>query len=91
MTDTYTMQAPSVGDDHMEVTNISGGGLQFTIPDSHALKIGQEVQVTFTLDDRQQTEISKGVIVHSVTGNIIGCRFAGNEPLEQGLRFYLFP
>jgi len=92
LTDTYTMQTPAAGDNHMLVTNISCGGLQFTMPDSsHALKVDQQLQVTFTLDDRKQTEISKRVIVHSVTDTIIGCRFATNEPLEQGLRFYLFP
>ncbi len=86
-----TMQAPSVGDEHIMVTNISNGGLQFTARARHGIEVGQEAQVTLTLDDRKHTEICQRVIVQSVAENIIGCRFADNEPLGQALRFYLFP
>ena len=85
------MQEPLTGVGHMVITNLSCGGLQFTTPGSHAIEVGQQAHITFTLDDRNQTEIDKHVIIQSVAGNIIGCRFADNEPLEQGLRFYLFP
>ena len=88
---TYTMETPAACNIPMLVTNLSNGGLQFTTIDSHALKVNQQLHIVFTLDDQKQTEISKGVIVHSVTDNIIGCRFDGNEPLEQRLRYYLFP
>lgn len=91
LTGTYSTQPPAFGNGHMVVTNISCGGFQFTIPGSHTLKVGQQIRITFTLDDRKQTEISKRVIVQSITDNIIGCRFADDEPLEQALRFYLFP
>lgn len=87
----YSMQEPSVGCGHMQITNLSCGGLQFTTPGDHAIEVGQQAQITFTLDDRKHTQISKRVIVQSVADNIIGCRLADNEPLEQGLRFYLFP
>jgi hypothetical protein len=87
----HTMQALAPGSGHIQVTNISAGGLQFTTADNHSFEVGQKAQITFTLDDRKKTEINKLVIVQSVTDNIIGCRFASNEPLEQGLRFYLFP
>jgi len=75
----------------MQVTNISCGGLQFTTPGSHAIEVGQQARITFTLDDRKKTEINKQVIIESVPDNIINCRFASNETLEQGLRFYVFP
>ena len=75
----------------MQVTNISCGGLQFTTPGSHAIEVGDQARIVFTLDDRKQTEINKKVIVQSISGNIVGCQFASNETLEQGLRFYLFP
>ncbi|MFH2124646.1 MAG: PilZ domain-containing protein [Pseudomonadota bacterium] len=91
LTGVYTMHAPASGNGHMLVTNISCGGLQFTTPGDHAIEVGQQAQITFTLDDRKQTTIHKCVIIQSVTGHIIGCRFADNEFLEQGLRFYLFP
>lgn len=85
------MKAPSTGCGHMQITNISTGGLQFTTPGNHPIKVDDQVRVTFTLDDRKQTEIDKRVIVQSITGNIISCRFASDETLEKGLRFYLFP
>jgi hypothetical protein len=75
----------------MQVTNLSCGGLQFSTHVRHALEVGQQIRITFTLDDKKQTEISKLVIMQSITNNIIGCRFAGDAPLEQALRFYLFP
>jgi len=85
------MRTPTADDILMLVTNISNCGLQFTTFGSHALKINQQIHVAFTLDDQKKTEINKHVLVQSITDNIIGCRFADNEPLEQGLRFYLFP
>ena len=87
----YNMQAPATGCGHMLVTNLSSVGLQFTTPSNHNIKIGDHTRITFILDDRKQTEISKRVIVQSIVGNVIGCQFASNETLEQGLRFYLFP
>lgn len=87
----YTMHTPAAGMGHMQVNNISAGGLQFTTPGDHDIEIGQQAQISFTLDDRKHTQINKRVIVQSVTDHTIGCRFDSNEPLEQGLRFYLFP
>jgi hypothetical protein len=92
LTGVYNMQGLTTGGSgHMQVTNISSGGVQFTTPGSHAIEVGQQIQIVFTLDDRKKTEISKRVIVQSIVGNIINCRFSGDETLEQGLRFYLFP
>lgn len=85
------MQAPAFGDGHMLITNLSCGGLQFTTSGNHSIEVGQKAQISFTLDDRKKSNIKKNIIVQSVAGNIIGCRFADNETLEQGLRFYLFP
>jgi hypothetical protein len=75
----------------MQVTNLSTGGLQFVTSSDHAIEVGQQVLVSFTLDDRKQTEITKNVTIQSVNGSVIGCQFRENEPLEQALGFYLFP
>jgi hypothetical protein len=87
----YTIQHPASGDGHMQVTNLSTGGLQFVTSSDHAIEVGQQVLVSFTLDDRKQTEITKNVTIQSVNGSVIGCQFRENEPLEQALGFYLFP
>lgn len=91
LTGVYNMQAPATGSGPMQVTNISCGGLQFATSCSHAIKVGDQARITFTLDDRKQTAINKRVIVQSISGKVIGCQFARDEILEQGLRFYLFP
>lgn len=91
LTGVYSMKAPATGRGHMQVTNISTGGLRFTIPGRHTIKVGDQVRVTFTLDNLKQTEIDKRVIVQSIAGHIISCQFTSDEPLEQDLRFYLFP
>jgi hypothetical protein len=67
------------------------GGLQFVTSNDHAIETGHKARVVFTLDDRNQTELIKNVVIQSVNGHVIGCRFAEGEPLEQALRFYLFP
>ncbi len=87
----YTLQAPAMGTGHMQVTNISLGGLQFTTPGPHSITIGQQALVNFTLDDRKQTVITQQVTVQSIDDRIIGCQFAVNDPVDRGLRFYLFP
>ena len=85
------MQVLAVSNVPIQVTNLSCCGLQFSTYGRHALEVGQQIGITFTLDDKKQTGISKLVIIQSITNNIIGCRFAGDAPLEQALRFYLFP
>ncbi len=91
LTGAYTMQGQTFGNGHIVIINVSCGGVQFTTSGSHTFKVGQEARISFTLDDRKHTEVSKRVIVQTVNDNIIGCKFADNETLEQGLRFYLFP
>lgn len=91
LTGTDVMKSPDAGFYRVIVTNISLGGLQFTLHRRHTIEKGQQARITFTLDDQKQTEINKQVIIQSVSDNIIGCRFADNEVLGQGLRFYLFP
>lgn len=91
LTGVYTIQHPAGGDGHMQVTNLSSGGLQFVTSSDHVIEVGHHVQVSFTLDDRHQTEITKNVTIQSVNGSVIGCQFIAGEPLGQALRFYLFP
>ncbi len=91
LTGVYTLQAPAIGTGQMLVTNISLGGLQFFTSDDHAIEAGHKARVAFTLDDRNQTELIKNVVIQSVNDHVIGCRFAEGETLEQALRYYLFP
>lgn len=85
------MQSPATGGGHVLISNLSCGGLQFITTGHHHIEVGQRARISFTLDDQKRSEITKHVIIQSVTDKIVGCRFAKNEPLEQGLRFYLFP
>ena len=85
------MQTPAMDISHILITNVSCGGIQFTKPANHTIKVDQEARVSFTLDDRNQTQISKRVIVQTVADDSIGCRFVDDKHLEKELRFYLFP
>jgi hypothetical protein len=76
---------------HMQVTNLSTGGLQFVTSSDHVIQVGMKAQVSFTLDDRNQTEITKNVTIQFVNGSVISCQFVAGEPLGKALRFYLFP
>lgn len=88
---TYSLLAPASGSGHILITNISCGGLQFTLTGRHTIEPGLHARITFNLDDRKQSEISKMVAIQSINGHTFGCQFVGQEPLEQALRFYLFP
>ncbi len=73
----------------MQVINISRSGIGFSISGIHAITVGQKALLTFQLDDRKQTELSKQVIVRSVMQNTIGCEFIDHSQFEKDLGFYL--
>lgn len=75
------------GDVHVVDISISGAGI--TIPGMHAIEKGQTLTLTFTLDDKKQTRLTKEVVVQSVQGNMVGCRFVEREAYQKELGFYL--
>ena len=72
------------------VLDISVTGLAFTTLDVKNFKVGDELSLTFTLDDEHMTEISKDVIVRNVRERSVGCRFErAEEAFGSPLGYYI--
>ena len=73
------------------IKNISVNGLEFSSMDVHTFKEGDELTVEFALDDEQQAEITKDVIVMDVRKNSVGCLFerSGDLAFDGPLGFYI--
>ncbi len=72
----------------MVVQNLSKAGLNFTCGNANQLRIGDQLQVRFNLDNANQTLIKKAVIVKSVHADTVGCQFEGTDRYDAALGFY---
>jgi transcription elongation factor Elf1 len=71
------------------IQDISMTGLAFT---SYAVKKfieGDELSITFNLDDSRRTEISKNVIVKDIRQNSVGCVYESAERAFSPLGYYI--
>jgi hypothetical protein len=86
----YSMSAKPKSWSYMKVTNVSMGGISITLVGVFSVKENDELQVEFTLDDFPPSAIKKKVVVKSVRGNTLGCKFV--EPLveDDPVARYLF-
>jgi len=73
----------------MMVVNISKTGLGLQIIGSHRLKAGEELRVSFNLDDQHGSAIEKRVVIRLVNGTYIGCEFLEATPHDRAIGFYL--
>lgn len=73
----------------MHVHNISMGGVGFTVSGMHQLKVGQLVQLEFQLIDKNQTSLTKKVLVKTVVENTIGSEFTRDQVIHKALGFFL--
>jgi len=73
----------------INITNISRGGLGFTISGLHGIKENQKLQIEFQLNDKKKSVLKKQVIVKSVLQNLVGCQFLDNVEMEKQLGFFL--
>ncbi len=71
------------------VENISVDGLGLSAKTRPTVKPGDILRVEFTLDNANQTEIVKQVIVRMVNDNYIGCEFQDNSSPDKNIGFYL--
>jgi hypothetical protein len=75
------------------VKNLSLGGLEFATMDIDKFKNGNELTVSFKLDNEEKTTIKKEVTVCSVRSqsNSVGCEFTKSSDiaLDKDLGFYL--
>lgn len=73
----------------MMVVNLSKRGLCVQVLGAHRLIPGQEIQVSFTLDDKHCSLIDRQVAVRQVEKNYVGCEFMDNTSHDKVLGFYL--
>ncbi|MCF8056278.1 MAG: zinc-ribbon domain-containing protein [Desulfocapsa sp.] len=89
---TYTVIVPANnGGGTMQVNNISRSGIDFSVSGLHNIQVGQQIVITFRLDNKKETEINKQVIVRRVRNNKIGCEFTEQMQIGKDLGFYLRP
>ncbi|MHB8808542.1 MAG: PilZ domain-containing protein [Desulfobulbaceae bacterium] len=79
---------PGMGGD-IHIKDISVSGIGFTVNGMQFLERGHTLILTFTLDDKKKTTLSKEVVVRSVQGDFVGCRFVETKAYEKELGFYL--
>ena len=80
-----------IGGGIIHVTNISQGGLGFTVSGLHRIEKDQLLLVEFQLNDKKKTVLKKRALVKSVQQNIIGCQFKDDVAMDKALGFYLQP
>jgi predicted RNA-binding Zn-ribbon protein involved in translation (DUF1610 family) len=78
-----------VGGGLIHITNISRGGMGFTVSGTHRIEKDQLIQVEFQLNDKNKTVINKQAIVRSVRQNVVGCEFQDSAELDKALGFFL--
>ena len=87
------MVGPAAGSGILNILNISKIGIGFsvgsTVNGSHKMVPGQKVNVTFQLDNKKRSTISKSITIRTVHDHYIGGEFDMNEAFEKDLGFYL--
>jgi len=72
------------------VLDISVIGLAFSSLDAPTIKVGDDLRVEFTLDDEQQTDITRDVVVRNIRKKRVGCEFEiYDEAFFGPLGFYV--
>ncbi|MDL1962962.1 MAG: hypothetical protein LWW98_01270 [Deltaproteobacteria bacterium] len=71
------------------VNDVSRKGINFSMLTVCDIKIGDILEVIFTLDDTHKTVICKQVEVKSVHNRLIGCYFTCPQWYDKELGFYL--
>ena len=84
-----TLNPRGHGGGEIHVVNISKGGLGFTVSGMNTIEKDHRLEVSFELDDKRMTRLQKEVVVQSVSGDFVGCRFSSNQAYEKELGFYL--
>jgi len=71
------------------IKNISSGGIGFCPFKKHETRKDDRLQVSFILNDVQQTRIETQVTVQSSAGEYIGCEFNSTEEFKAPLGSFL--
>lgn len=78
-----------VGGGMIHISNISRGGIGFTVSGVHRIEKDQLLQIEFQLNDKNKTVLKKQAVVRAVKDNNVGCEFKCNADLDKALGFFL--
>lgn len=73
----------------LTVLNLSKSGVGAQVIGYNPCRIGDELRLSFNLDDCHHSLIDKRVVVRLVKQNYIGCEFLDPGTLDKALGFYL--
>ena len=73
------------------VKDVSMGGIGFETVGKCTIEKDDELEVTFTLDDKHSSVIKKWVEVKIVRNRYVGCEFSSSNEYDKALGFYLLP
>jgi len=86
----YRTVPTAKGFTEMIVRDISRNGIGFVVQAGHELKIGDKVEVMFTLDDLDQSRTERTAVVRRIAeGNYIGCEFMDVGDFDEATGFYV--
>ena len=74
----------------MEILDLSRSGLRMKINAVAEIKIGDILKLQFTLDDKQNSKVTKEVIVRSISGHSLGTEFLSLEHYDKLGSYLLF-
>jgi len=86
---TYAVIRGGGGGGLIHISNISRGGIGFTVSGIHNIETGQLLQIEFQLNDKKKTVLQKQAVVRRVRQNSIGCEFNYNANQDKALGFFL--
>ncbi|MCP4117991.1 MAG: PilZ domain-containing protein [Desulfobacteraceae bacterium] len=72
------------------ISNISRYGLKMTMLHKTDLKIGDQLRIGFTLDDKNRSEVFKNVIVKDLQHKDVGVEFLSKEHYDKFGTYILF-
>jgi len=78
----------------MTVEDLSRTGLGFRTKTPHNIRVKDRLQVRFTLDNAQCSEVNKNAIVRRISHNFVGAEFVDFDAFNETNRilgFYLMP
>ena len=72
------------------VQNISRTGIGFVVATGHELKVGDRLEIMFTLDDPEQSRVERTAAVRWLAeGNYLGCEFTDFGHVDRATGFYV--
>lgn len=72
------------------ITDISRSGLKIQMSAEHSFQTGEELRIEFNLDDKDQSLVSKKVIVRSIKGKHLGAEFKSPEHYDKLGSYLMF-